>query len=289
MRLVNIWGKSPSGTWSCAANMRQLVNEDMTAEPLGKRFQSAAGTQIYYPVQVLVKTVPLSFEVCGDKALSDLMHVLQYGELYLDGAVYPEQTVEIAPCDLSRGTCVVVSGNVSIVTVSASRELYQVSFPVTRQNGQEESGEIPYFAPLFNNGSISFSGVEIVQDSKGTPFWPLAYLQSRSGKRLADGSVQLPDYTTESTDVIYLHFYVGANLLQAAPPKILTYGVNGYPNEERDLTAYFQDSSGNWIGSVIGIGITGAVTNAYVRMQCGDIDRIYRLRIDAPNFREDEI
>ena len=78
-------------------------------------------------------------------------------------------------------------------------------------------------------------------------------------------------------------------LRQKFAPKILIYGVNGYPNAERDLTAYFQDSSGNWIGSVIGIGITGTVTNAYVRMQCGDIDRIYRLRIDAPNFREDEI
>lgn len=217
------------------------------------------------------------------------MNIIQYGELYLDGAVYPEQTVEIAPCDLFRGTCVVVSGNVSIVTVSASRELYQVSFPVTRQNGQEKSGEIPYFAPLFNNGSISFSGVEIVQDSKGTPFSPLAYLQSRSGKRLADGSVQLPDYTTESTDVIYLHFYVGANLLQAAPPKVLVCGIAGKPDTEVDLTEYFRDSDGGWKGSVLGIGITGAVTNAYVRMQCGDIDRIYRLRIDAPNFREDEI
>lgn len=183
----------------------------------------------------------------------------------------------------------ILSGNVSVTTISVSREIYRVSFSAIRQLGQEEFGEIPYFAPLFSNSQISFSGVEIVQDSNGTPFSPLAYLQSRSGKRLADGSVQLPDYTTESTDVIYLHFYVGANLLQAASPKILIYGVNGYPNAERDLTAYFQDSSGNWIGSVIGIGITGTVTNAYVRMQCGDIDRIYRLRIDAPNFREDEI
>ena len=214
------------------------------------------------------------------------MNIIQYGELYLDGAVYPEQTVEIAPCDLFRGTCVVVSGNVSIVTVSASRELYQVSFPVTRQNGQEKSGEIPYFAPLFNNGSISFSGVEIVQDSKGTPFSPLAYLQSRSGKRLADGSVQLPDYTTESTDVIYLHFYVGANLLQAAPPKVLVCGIAGKPDTEVDLTEYFRDSDGGWKGSVLGIGITGAVTNAYVRMQCGDIDRIYCLLYTSPSPRD---
>ena len=289
MRLVNIWGKSPSGTWSCAANMRQLVNGDSTAEPLGKRFQSAGGTQIYYPVLALVETIPLSFEVHGDTALSKLMSVLRCGVLYLDGAVYPVQSVTIVPFDFFRGTCVIVSGNISVTTVSVSREIYQVSFPAIRQSGQDESGEIPCFMPLFQRGSLEFCGVEIVQDSKGTPFSPLAYLQSRNGKRLADGSVQLPDYTTENTDVIYLHFYVGANLLQAASPKILIYGVNGYPNAERDLTAYFQDPSGNWISSVIGIGITGAVTNAYVRMQCGDIDRIYRLRIDAPNFREDEI
>ena len=178
MRLVNIWAKSPRGTWSCAPNAIQLVNDTVTAEPLGKRFQSASGGQIYYPV-ALVTSIPLAFEVSGNGALYQLMNIIQHGELYLDGAVYPEQNVEIAPCDLYRGTCVVVSGNVSIVTVSASRELYQVSFPVTRQNGQEASGEIPYFAPLFNNGSISFSGVEIVQDSNGTPFsspvYPVSY------------------------------------------------------------------------------------------------------------------
>ena len=288
MRLVNIWSKSPSGTWSCAANMRQLVNEDMTAEPLGKRFQSAAGTQIYYPVLALVRTVPLSFEVYGNNALSNLMNVLQRGVLYLDGAVYPAQTGAIVPFDQHLGDCLILSGNVSVTTISVSREIYRVSFSAIRQLGQEKFGEIPYFAPLFSDGNISFSGVEIVQDGNGTPFLPYVYLPSNRGKRLADGSVQLPDYTTENTDVIYLHFYVGANLLQAASPKILIYGVNGYPNAERDLTAYFQDSSGNWIGSVIGIGITGAVTNAYVRMQCGDIDRIYRLRIHAPNFQEDE-
>ena len=141
MRLVNIWAKSPGGTWSCAPNAIQLVNDTVTAEPLGKRFQSASGGQIYYPV-ALVTSIPLAFEVSGNDALHQLMNIIQYGELYLDGAVYPEQTVEIAPCDLFRGTCVVVSGNVSIVTVSASRELYQVSFPVTRQNGQEKSGEM---------------------------------------------------------------------------------------------------------------------------------------------------
>lgn len=288
MRLVNIWAKSPRGTWSCAPNAIQLVNDTVTAEPLGKRFQSASGGQIYYPV-ALVTSIPLAFEISGNDALYQLMNIIQYGELYLDGAVYPEQNVEIAPCDLYRGTCVVVSGNVSIVTVSASRELYQVSFPVTRQNGQEASGEIPYFAPLFNNGSISFSGVEIVQDSNGTPFSSPVYLRSGSGKRLADGSVQLPAYTTENTERVYVHFYVGAQLLQAAPPKVLVCGIAGKPDTEVDLTGYFQTSDGKWTGSVLGIGITGTVTNAYVRMQCGDIDRIYRLRIDAPNFREDEI
>lgn len=288
MRLVNIWAKSPGGIWSCAPNTIQLANDTVTAEPLGKRFQSASGGQIYYPV-ALVTSIPLAFEVSGNHALRQLMTIIQYGELYLDGAVYPGQNAGAAPCDLHRGICVIVSGNASVVTVSASREIYQVSFPVIRQNGQQESGEIPYFAPLFNNGGIAFSGVEIVQDSNGTPFSSSVYLQSAYGKRLADGSVQLPAYTTENTETVYVHFYVGAQLLQAAPPKILVYGIAGKPDTEVDLTEYFRDSDVGWKGSVLGIGITGAVTNAYVRMQCGDIDRIYHLRIDAPNFREDEV
>ena len=288
MRLVNIWAKSPGGIWSCAPNTIQLANDTVTAEPLGKRFQSASGGQIYYPV-ALVTSIPLAFEVSGNNALRQLMTIIQYGELYLDGAVYPGQNAGAVLCDLHRGICVIVSGNASVVTVSASREIYQVSFPVIRQNGQQESGEIPYFAPLFNNGGIDFSGVEIVQDSNGTPFSSSVYLQSAYGKRLADGSVQLPAYTTENTETVYVHFYVGAQLLQAAPPKILVYGIAGKPDTEVDLTEYFRDSDGRWKGSVFGIGITGAVTNAYVRMQCGDIDRIYRLRIDAPNFREDEV
>ena len=137
MRLVNIWAKSPSGTWSCAANMRQLVNGDSTAEPLGKRFQSAAGTQIYYPVLALVKTIPLSFEVHGDTALSKLMSVLRCGVLYLDGAVYPAQTGAIVPFDQHLGDCLILSGNVSVTTISVSREIYRVSFSAIRQLGQE--------------------------------------------------------------------------------------------------------------------------------------------------------
>ena len=156
MRLVNIWAKSPSGTWSCAANMRQLVNGDSTAEPLGKRFQSAAGTQIYYPVLALVETIPLSFEVHGDTALSKLMSVLRCGVLYLDGAVYPAQAGAIVPFDQHLGDCLILSGNVSVTTISVSREIYRVSFSAIRQLGQEEFGEIPYFCPAFQRWQYFF-------------------------------------------------------------------------------------------------------------------------------------
>lgn len=289
MRLVNIWAKTPGGTWLCSRYTVQLANDAVTAEPLGHRFHSVSGVQICYPVQALIKSVTMSFEVSGSTALSNLLNVISCGVLYLDGAVYPGQAAQAPTCDGYRGNCVIVSGNASVVTVSVSQELYQVSIPVTMQTGYGASGDIPYFAPLFTIASRGCSGVEIVQDGSGTPFVPGIHLDANMGNRLADGSMQLPNYTVESgdDDRVYVHFYVSADILPAGEPKILVYGIAGRAYEETDITHNFKDSGG-WKDGTIGIGITGAVTDAYVRMQCGAIDSIYRLRIYSPNYHGGE-
>ena len=46
MRLVNIWAKSPGGSWTLAKNVCQLAEDSVGITPLGKRFCAADGTTL---------------------------------------------------------------------------------------------------------------------------------------------------------------------------------------------------------------------------------------------------
>lgn len=69
MRLVNIWAKSPGGSWTLAKNVCQLAEDSVGITPLGKRFCAADGTQIYYSTGSAEQKTTLQFEVNSEKEL----------------------------------------------------------------------------------------------------------------------------------------------------------------------------------------------------------------------------
>ena len=53
MRLVNIWAKSPGGSWTLAKNVCQLAEDSVGITPLGKRFCAADGTPMLIAMTLL--------------------------------------------------------------------------------------------------------------------------------------------------------------------------------------------------------------------------------------------
>lgn len=282
MRLVNIWGKSSNGTWSLAKNVCQLAEGSVGITPLGKRFCTADGTQIYYGTGAAEQKTTLQFEVNSEKELQNLMQILRNGAAYVESLMVTGYTSSLENC----GVHIYIDGDASVKLVSRKMQVYQITVPAIL----DQTKTVTAFPNCYISANPSGAcGLTIVESPESTGKGTVQLADS--GKQLEDGSVQLPPYTANAEEtaekLIYIRFRAAHTFSADSKITVKADGVSGWP-ERHDITDYVKNDFGT-----IGMDLTGIVTEIciylhYTYSEC-TLDRIYRIRVYAPNFREDEI
>lgn len=282
MRLVNIWSLSPDDSWTLIKNVRQLTEESLDITPLGKRFSAANGVQIYYSSGASERKITLRFEVTGAAELRRFFQVLKNGTAYMENLM-------ISGYDNSSHSdsiLVYVDGSASVQQILRNRELYQITVPVVLDS-VEHVMRFPTCYIIAN--PAGGHGVSIVRSSDDTGTGTLLLLDN--GKQLEDGSVLLPSYTANAEEMIrksvYIRFWANYTFPEeGAKLSVTADGVNGQ-QEQHDITEYVTGKYGT-----IGMALTGVTTEFRIYLHYTyanqKLDRTYRIRVDAPNFQEDE-
>ena len=281
MRLVNIWAKSPGGSWTLAKNVCQLAEDSVGITPLGKRFCAADGTQIYYSTGAAEQKTTLQFEVNSEKELQNLMRILRNGTAYAESLMVSGYTSSLGNC----GVRIYIDGDASIKLVSRKMQVYQITVPVIL----DQTGAVTSFPNCYIVANPSGAcGITIVKSPEDTSIGIVQLTDS--GKQLEDGSVQLPPYTANAEETaeksIYIRFQAAHTFPTDSKITVEADGVNGW-SERHDITDYVTNEFGT-----IGMALTGIVTEfcVYLHYTYGGctLERIYRIRVYAPDFQEGE-
>ena len=270
----------------------QLSGTEFGFSPILKTFQAADGNLIQYTADRMISKASLQLEIHGADVLQEALRFLQYGEIVLENIFIPNEAAPDTSGLVSNiGTRAYVDGDISLQTVSYSQHIQTLSVPIRLQIGGLPLPLVPFFFMVFSGGGSSTQGI-IIADADGTQ---KTILPAINGKRLPDGSVQLPTYTADAEEtaakVVYVKFGGAYDLMAdgyglSEENSILIDGVNGKsePIEKVGGTSI----------TVTGLGVKGSVTDCTFRFKrtLGGLiasETLYRLRILAPGYKEEDV